>query len=187
CNVFRLVGKEMEHARVFVINSKNLSTGIGIQVLRAAQMARTGMDAQTIVSAIEEARKKVRASFVIDTLVYLQRGGRCNAVTALLAGALRLKPQISVVNGEMGVARKFRGNIEAVIRKYAGELENDLKAADPQRVFITHSGAPDQIVNSVYEYLQSLEHFEEILITQAGSVISSHCGPNTLGILFYER
>lgn len=187
CNVLRMVGEELEHAKVHVIDSMNLSTGIGLQVLRAAELAQTGKTAQEIVAAIEAERSKVRASFVVDTLVYLQRGGRCSAVTALLAGALKLKPQISVADGKMGVAKKFRGNIEVVTRKYVHELEEDLKAADPKRVFITHSGAPDTIVQSVYDYLEGLHHFEEILITQAGGVVSSHCGPNTLGVLFYEQ
>lgn len=186
CNVFRLAGQNMEHALVHVIDSMNLSTGIGLQVLRAAEMAADGKSAGEIVSAIEAAREKVRASFVVDTLVYLQRGGRCSAVTALLAGALKLKPQISVAEGKMGVAKKFRGNIETVTKKYVKDMETELKSADKKRVFITHSGCPRHVVEAVRSYLESLDYFEEIIETTAGSVISSHCGPNTLGVLFYE-
>lgn len=186
CNVFRLAGEEMKHAKVHVINSANLSTGIGLQVLKAAELAAEGKEAGQIVSEIMQARGRVRASFVVDTLVYLQRGGRCSAVTALLAGALKLKPQISVLDGKMGVARKYRGTVQAVTKKYVKDLEEDLKRADKSRVFITHSGSPEDVVEEVRAYLLSLNHFDEVLVTKAGSVISSHCGPNTLGVLFYE-
>lgn len=186
CNVFRLAGEEMKHAKVHVIDSANLSTGIGLQVLRAAELAADGKAADQIVSEIMQARSKVRASFVVDTLVYLQRGGRCSAVTALLAGALKLKPQISVVDGKMDVAKKYRGSIRAVTKKYVKDQEEDLIRADKSRVFITHSGCPEDVVEEVRAYLLSLNHFDEILVTKAGSVISSHCGPNTLGVLFYE-
>jgi DegV family protein with EDD domain len=187
CNVVRLVAQEMGYENLYVIDSMNLSTGIGLQVLRAAEMASQGMTAQEIVSRIEQTREKVRASFVIDTLTYLHRGGRCSAMTALAAGMLKLKPRISVIGGKMDVTKKYRGNIGAVIKKYVGDLEEDLKKADPARVFITHSGCSEEVVSQVREYLEGLHHFQEIYVTHAGSVISSHCGPNTLGVLFYEQ
>lgn len=187
CNVVRLVAEDMGYTKLFVIDSRNLSTGIGLQVLRAAELAEQGLGAAEIVSQIESQRDKVRASFVIDTLTYLHRGGRCSAMTALVAGALKLKPRISVIDGKMDVTKKYRGNIQAVIQKYVKDLEEDLKNADDTRVFITHSGCSDEIVAKVREYLESLHHFQEIHVTLAGSVISSHCGPNTLGVLFYAR
>lgn len=187
CNIVRLVAKDMGYENLYVIDSMSLSTGIGLQVLRAAELAAQGMEAKEIVDKIEKLRPQVRASFVIDTLTYLHRGGRCSAMTALVAGALKLKPRISVINGKMDVTKKYRGNISAVIKKYAKDLEEDLKRADATRVFITHSGCSDEIVAQVYSYLESLHHFKEIHVTLAGSVISSHCGPNTLGVLFYAR
>lgn len=187
CNVIRLVAEDMGYDNMYVIDSMNLSTGIGLQVLRAAELAAQGWQAKDIVEHMEGLREKVRASFVIDTLTYLYRGGRCNAMTALVAGALKLKPQISVINGKMDVTKKFRGNISVVIKKYVAEMEEDLKKADETRVFITHSGCSDEIVKQVYDYLEGLHHFKEIQVTLAGSVISSHCGPNTLGVLFYEK
>lgn len=186
CNVVRLVAQDMEYDNVYVINSMNLSSGIGLQILRAAELAEKGWEAKDIVAHIEAERGKVRASFVIDTLTYLHRGGRCSAMTALVAGALKLKPRISVIDGKMDVTKKYRGNINAVIKKYASDLEEDLKKADPTRVFITHSGCSDETVKQVYEYLEGLHYFKEIDVTLAGGVISSHCGPNTLGVLFYE-
>lgn len=187
CNVIRLVAEDMGYDNLYVIDSQNLSTGIGLQVIRAAELAAAGWKARDIVDYMEDIRSKVRASFVIDTLTYLHRGGRCSAMTALVGGALKIKPRISVIDGAMDATKKYRGNISAVIKKYAADLEEDLLKADETRVFITHSGCSDEIVKQVYDYLTGLNRFQEILITQAGSVISSHCGPNTLGILFYEQ
>jgi len=187
CQVARLAAEDLEYENIHVINSMNLSTGIGLQVLRAAEMALDGADAQTIVKSIEDARSKVRASFVVDTLTYLHRGGRCSAVTALIGNVLALKPEISVTDGKMGVTKKYRGKQNAVIQKYAADLKQKLLAADQRRVFITHSGVKDEVLETIYSFIKELDYFENIEITRAGGVISSHCGPNTLGILYYEK
>lgn len=185
CNVMRLTLEEMEADSYYIIDSRNLSTGIGLQVLRAAQMALDGVAPETIVKRIEDARDNVQASFVIDTLTYLARGGRCTQVTALLANTLHLKPMIEVKNGEMGVAKKYRGSIEKAVSHYVDDLKTELLLADPAYVFITHSGCDKAIVDMVRQKLMDLNHFEEIYETRAGGVISSHCGPNTLGVLYY--
>lgn len=187
CQVVRLVAEDMEYENLYVVDSQNLSTGIGLQVIRAAELAADGWKAADIVDYMEDIRGKVRSSFVIDTLTYLHRGGRCNAMTAIVGGALKIKPRISVMDGAMDATKKYRGNISGVIKKYVADLEEELKNADETRVFITHSGCSDEIVKQVYDYLEGLNHFKEILVTHAGSVISSHCGPNTLGVLFYEQ
>ncbi len=186
CNVIRLAAAELEYDRVFVVDSMNLSTGIGLQLLRAADLIEQGKTAEEIVSLIEDAREKVRSSFVVDTLTYLARGGRCTAVTALLANTLQLKPRIEVRSGKMGVGQKYRGNYKKVIMKYAQEMTDDLLKSDPKRVFVTYSKMDPEICNMVADYVRSLNYFDEVLLTQAGGVISSHCGPNTLGILYYE-
>lgn len=187
CNVMRMAAEELHTDRVFVIDSMNLSTGIGLQVLRAAEMAEAGSSAEEIVSAVEAARDKVRASFVVDTLTYLARGGRCSSVTALLANTLKLKPRIEVKDGKMGVDKKYRGALDKVILKYTKDMEAELLKADEKRVFITHSGCDKAVVEKVRAYLEGLGKFEEILETRAGGVISSHCGPGTLGVLFYVK
>lgn len=186
CNVMRLVGEECESGRLFVINSQNLSTGIGLQALKAAEMAEQGMDAEEIVHTLEDMRSKVSASFVVDTLTYLARGGRCSGATALLANTLKLHPCIQVINGKMEVGKKYRGSLEKALMHYAKDLEEDLKHADSSRVFITHSGVEQELVQQLIGYLESFDRFKEIHVTTAGGVISSHCGPGTLGILFYE-
>lgn len=187
CNVIRLLCEEMSYEKIHIIDSMNLSTGIGLQVLYAAKLANEGKSAQEIVASVNARRKQVRASFVVDTLTYLARGGRCNAVTALLANTLKLKPEIVVTDGEMGVSKKYRGKQDSVIMKYATDLKPALLHADQSCVFITHSGCNDELLEKVKVYLESLSYFEQIYITRAGGVISSHCGPGTLGILFYEN
>lgn len=187
CNVIRLIGSDEDYSRLYVVDSANLSTGIGLQVLYAARLAAEGKSALEIVEQLESRRDKVRASFVVETLTYLARGGRCNSVTALLGNALSLKPEIVVEDGAMKVAKKYRGKQSSVILKYAKDMEEALKKADPSCVFITHSGCSSEITDSVKNYLEGLNHFEHIYITRAGGVISSHCGPGTLGVLFYAE
>lgn len=187
CNVMRLVGQDHPNGRLFVVDSRNLSTGIGLQVLRAAELAEQGVSAEEIVSAVEQEREKVRASFVVDTLTYLARGGRCSGATALVATTLKLHPCIQVVEGKMIVGKKYHGSVEKALLRYEKDLEEELLRADPRRVFITHSGTAPEVVATIRKCLEELTYFQEIHETIAGGVISSHCGPGTLGILFYEK
>lgn len=186
CQVMRLAAQEAGCRESYVIDSQNLSTGMGLQVLRAAELAQQGLPAAEIAARIEADRSKVRASFVVDTLTYLQRGGRCNAVTALLGNALHLKPKITVEDGKMGVSKKYRGTQSRVVADYVADLKPQLLQADPRRVFITHSGVAPEILAATQDALEQLHYFEQIHITRAGGVISSHCGPGTLGVLFYD-
>ena len=187
-NVMRLAAEESEASDlVTVIDSANLSTGIGLLVIEAAIMAGKGQSAAEITAAIEVLKPKVRASFVVDTLTYLYRGGRCNAVSAMAGGVLRLHPKIVVENGAMDASKKYRGKINSVIMSYVKDMEEDLKSARPERIFITHSGCDRDTVNAVRSYLESFGIFHEILETRAGGVVSSHCGPGTLGVLFIAK
>lgn len=187
-NVIRMAAEELEaEDRVAVIDSRNLSTGIGLLVVEAAIMAGDGKTCREIEDRIMDLIPRVRASFVVDTLVYLHRGGRCSAVSALVGGALALHPMIVVKDGKMGAAKKYRGKMEKVINSYVHDLENSLKNARTDRVFITHSQCDEKIVEGVRAYLEGLNLFKEILETRAGGVVSSHCGPGTLGVLFIEK
>ena len=186
-NVMRLAAEELEASDlVTVVDSANLSTGIGLLVIEAAIMAEKGQSAAEITATIESLKPNVRASFVVDTLTYLYRGGRCNAVSAMAGGVLRLHPKIVVENGAMDASKKYRGKINSVIMSYVKDMEEDLKSARPERVFITHSGCDRTTVDAVRSYLESLGIFHEILETRAG-VVSSHCGPGTLGVLFIAK
>ena len=185
--VMRLAAAELgAEDRVHVVDSQSLSTGVGLLVIEAALMARQGKSAADILTAVEALRPKVRASFVVDTLTYLHRGGRCSGLAAMMGGALRLHPRISVENGKMQPGKKYRGSMDRVIRQYVTDMRDDLLAAKADRVFITHSGCPDGQVAEVRAWLEELHHFDAIHVTRAGGVISSHCGPGTLGVLFID-
>lgn len=189
CSVFKVAAEDVDYSdHVFVVDSRNLSTGIGLTILKAAAMVEEGgMTAAEIWLEVQKIIPNVRASFVVDTLLYLYRGGRCSAVSALAAAALGIKPKIVVADGKMGVGAKYRGKIDAVIKKYVKDLEPMLKRADKDAVFITHSGVSNEIAGFVREELASMKRFDNIYITRAGGVISSHCGPGTLGVLFIEN
>ncbi|WP_026520367.1 DegV family protein [Butyrivibrio sp. FCS006] len=172
---------------IHVINSKNLSTGIGLLIIEAAQMAESGKSAAEITDNIEKLIPRVRASFVVETLTYLYRGGRCSGVAAYFGNALKLHPRIAVVDGGMRPENKYRGFPQKYISDYVKDMEDALKSAKPERVFITHSGCSPELVIMVKDYLTKMERFGEILETRAGSVVSSHCGPGTLGVLFIDK
>lgn len=187
-NVMKMAIQELNaEDKMTVIDSANLSTGIGHLVIQAAVMANEGKSVKEIVQEIERLKPLVRASFVVDTLVYLHRGGRCSGLAAMAGGVLKLHPKISVVNGVMGAGKKYRGKIDKVIMAYAQDMEAELKNAKPDRVFITHSSCKDETIDAVRDYLKSLNIFKEIHVTRAGGVISSHCGPGTLGVLFISK
>ena len=184
-NIMRMAAEQLEAENsIHVIDSQNLSTGIGLLVVEAAAMAKADRTAKEIVQRMEELIPRVRASFVVDTLVYLHRGGRCSGLAAMAGGALKLHPRIQVIDGAMQSGKKYRGSLDRVILSYVKDMEEDLKAADRTRVFITHSGCDREIVEQVRQYLKGLDVFSEIWETRAGGVVSSHCGPGTLGVLF---
>jgi len=183
-NVLCMAAEQTNPSLVHVIDSKNLSTGVALQVIAAAEMAQQGASAREITDAVAAMQDQVRASFVVDTLTYLHRGGRCSSVAALMGGALKLHPRIGVADGKMSTGKKYRGRMDRVIRDYVADLEGELLHARREHVFITHSGCSDDTIAAVYGMLENLHHFHEIHVTRAGGVISSHCGPGTLGVLF---
>ena len=186
-NVMRLAAEEMEmEERVHIIDSRNLSTGIGVLMLEAATMVQQGLPVTEIVENIHKMIPKVKVSFIVDTLSYLHRGGRCSGVAAFSGSVLSIHPKIVVSDGKMMPTKKYRGKMSKVVLNYVKELEEELKSAKKDRVFITHSGCEESILKEVQKYIESLGQFEEILVTRAGGVISSHCGPGTLGILYLQ-
>lgn len=187
-NVMRMAVEELNaQERIHIIDSDNLSTGGGLLAIEASIMANEGKNGIEIVKNIEQLKPFVRASFIVDTLTFLHRGGRCSGIAALAGGALKLHPKIIVENGAMKPDKKYRGKMNSVILSYVKDLESHMKNARNDRVFITHSGCDQEVIQSVYQYLKTLDHFNEIFITRAGGVISSHCGPGTLGVLFIEN
>ncbi len=184
-NVMRLAAEEIEaEDKITVIDSMNLSTGIGLLVCKCAEFVAEGMTRAETVEKIEALRPYVRASFVVDTLTYLHRGGRCSGVAAFAGSALKLHPRIEVVDGNMQPAKKYRGKYSKVVLDYVKDMEEAMMHADPTRVFITFTGVAKEIEDSVREYVESLNKFNEICITNAGGTVASHCGYGTLGVLF---
>ncbi|SHI15812.1 EDD domain protein, DegV family [Sporobacter termitidis DSM 10068] len=177
-----------EFDNIYVVDTLNLSTGSGHLVLDAAIMAQNGAAPAQIVEKINALAPKVEASFVIDTLKYLYKGGRCSGVAALGANVLKLKPCIEVVGGKMDVGKKYRGNFDKVILQYVADRLKDRDDVDYRRIFVTHpSGVPKEVCDAVIKAVRSFGPFEEIIESQAGCAISNHCGPVCLGILFYRK
>jgi DegV family protein with EDD domain len=176
-----------EFENVYVVDAKNLSTGSGLLVLAAAEMAQEGLEAQQIVEKLNDLADRVDASFVVDNLEYLVKGGRCSALAAFGANLLQLKPCISVKNGAMGVGKKYRGKFEKVLLTYVADRLADAEDICLDRVFVTHAGCDPKVVESVAEAVKNTLPFREILVTQAGCTVSSHCGANTLGVLFIRK
>lgn len=181
----KLAASEFEN--VYVIDTQNLSTGGGLLVVKAAELAEGGMEAEEIASTCTEHAKCVDASFVIDSLEFLHKGGRCSAVAAFGANLLQLKPCIVVRNGKMGVSKKYRGKFGEVLKKYVAEQIGDASDIDLDRIFVTHAGCDAAIVDACVALVKELAPFKDVQVTRAGCTISSHCGKNTLGVLFFRK
>ena len=172
---------------VYPVDSRNLSTGSGHIVVEAAEMAESGASPEEIVSAMKELTEKVEASFFIEKLDYLRRGGRCSALTALGANLLSLHPCIEVKDGKMGVGKKYRGNMEKVAEQYVRDRLEGRTDIQTDRIFVTHSPSDRELVEFVKAEIPKYMKFDEIIETDAGCTVSSHCGPNTIGILFKRK
>lgn len=177
-----LAAQELEH--VYVVDSQNLSSGQGHVVLAAAQAAREGKTAQEIIPMLEDLIPRVEASFILDRLDYMVKGGRCSAVAMLGANLLQLKPCIEVKNGAMGVVKKYRGSFEKCLKAYVKDRLEGREDILPGRIFITHPACTPEMVELVRGEIDRYAKFDAVTETHAGCTVSSHCGPNTLGVLF---
>ena len=175
--------------KLYPIDSCNLSSGTGLLVIEAAKRIAQGMPANQIQKEISELTGKVESSFIIDTLKFLHAGGRCSSVAALGANLLKLKPCIEVNNtdGSMKVGKKYRGDYDKVLLQYVNDRIKGRTDIQDDNVFITHSGVSDDKLSLVKNELSKLHNFKNIHITKASCTISSHCGPNTLGLLFIKK
>lgn len=180
-----LAAKEFEN--VYVVDSMNLSTGHGLVVVEAVKMAENGEKPEKIYEALNDLVPRVEASFVLDRLDYMVKGGRCSAVAALGASLLQLKPCIEVVDGKMGVCKKYRGSYEKALGNYVKDRLQDRENIDTERIFVTHTETPDTVVDSVKAKVNEYKTFDIVDETVAGCTVSCHCGPNTLGILFVRK
>ena len=171
---------------LYPVDSCNLSSGSGHLVIEAANMIRQGMEAPDIVRELKQLVPKCHASFVIDKLDYLRAGGRCSALAMFGANLLQIKPSIYVNNkdGSMTVGKKYRGKLEKVLVSYVHDKLAQYDHIRPDRIFITHAGIDPKYISVVREEVEKLNFFREIYIERASCTISSHCGPDTIGILF---
>lgn len=171
---------------VYVLDSLSLSTGGGLLVTYAVELSKKGLSAKEIFEKLEEKRKKVQASFTIDRLEYLHKGGRCSSVALLGANLLKLHPQVQLKNGAMMVNKKYRGRMAEVVKTY---IDDTLAEFEPDKklCFLTHSNSDPEIVESARQYLESKKIFDKIVEAHAGSTVTSHCGKNTLGILYFMK
>ena len=184
-NNARIAAEELDN--VYVIDTKNLSTGGGLLVIAAAEMLAQGLPAEEIVEKTNALVPNVDASFVIDSLEFLYKGGRCSALAMFGANLLKLKPCIAVKNGKMDVAKKYRGKFADVLKQYVAEQIGDGADIVLDRVFITHGGCDPDLAKEIAEQVRTLAPFKEVFITHAGCTVCSHCGPDTLGVLFIRK
>lgn len=171
---------------VFPIDSCNLSTGISLQIIEAGERIRAGMPAAEIAQAMKEIIPHCHASFILDTLEFMRAGGRCSTIVAVGANLLALKPCIEVDNsdGSMHVGKKYRGNLKKVLPQYVRDKLTQYDRIKRDHLFITYSSIDPSYVELVRQAVLDVMDFKEIHVTTASCTIASHCGPNTLGILF---
>lgn len=185
CSNALLAAESVGHVRV--VDSRSLSSGSGLLVIKAAELAQKGVSAEEIAQQLRAAIPRVEASFVIDTLEYLHKGGRCSSVAALGANLLHLKPCIEVSDGKMHVGRKYRGTLKKCLDQYMEDRLSGRSDIDTSRAFVTHTVQDPALVEHAMARVRQFVPFAELIETKAGGTISSHCGPGTLGVLFLRK
>jgi len=181
-----IAAQEMEG--VYVVDTANLSSGQGLTVVKAAELAQQGATAKEIVAACEDMLDRVEASFVVNNIEYLHKGGRCSSLAALGSNIFHIKPCIEVIKGKMLAAKKFRGRIARVIKNYVEDRLHDRTDIEPDRIFITHTRCDSEIIETVKALIRQFQPgIREILDTTAGATVTTHCGPETLGVLFVRK
>ena len=173
-----------EFSEVYVVDSRQLSTGIGLLVLDACDMAESGLDAKQIAERAVSRTADTKSSFIVDTLEFLYKGGRCSSLAYLGANLLQIKPCLEVKNGLIGVESKPMGRYRRCVAKYCEAIRQKATNPDPKRCFVTHTKMDEGIAEEVIETVKSWGIFDEVLETTAGCTVTTHCGANTIGILY---
>lgn len=181
-NAFRAV-KNIENA--YAIDSKSLSTGIGLLAIYARELADQGETPSVIAEKVQARAEKLQVSFVIERLDYLHKGGRCSSIALLGANLLKIRPSIILKDGSMSSDKKYRGSMEGVVAKYCRDTLETYNTPDLTHVFITYTTATEGMINEAKKALEE-KGFKEIFVTRAGGTIASHCGTHTLGILYFN-
>ena len=184
-NNARLAAEEFENVRV--IDSKNLSTGHGHVVLEACKLAKTAKDLDAMQAELDELTSRVDASFLLDRLDYMVKGGRCSLVAALGANLLKLKPCIEVVDNKMIVAKKYRGSMAKCMDRYVRDRLENSENILPERIFVTHSPVAKEVNQAAHNAIRDCMHFDHVYDTNAGCTISCHCGEGCQGVLYIRK
>ncbi len=185
CSCQNAINASKDFKDVYVIDSKSLSTGIGLLALYAKELADSGVKPNEIAKKVESRVESLQVSFVIERLDYLYKGGRCNSLQFFGANLLKLRPRIVVNGGKMSADKKYRGAMEKVVTKYCEDTLSEFNTPDLERVFITYTTATPQMVEAARTAVTNAG-FKNIYETHAGCTIASHCGGNTLGILYFN-
>ena len=173
--------------RVYVVDTRQLSTGQGLLALKACDLLQEGKTVDEVYNTVLSLTDKVQTSFVVDTVDYLYKGGRCTAAAAVVSKILKIHPAIFMDNGKLVVRKKYMGNLKRCIGAYVDDLAVDFPDYDDTRVFITHSHCSDDIVELIKEKVKEKFSFKDIEVTTAGCVVTSHCGQGTLGVLYIKK
>ena len=176
-----------EYDNVRVVDSNNLSTGHGLVVLKACELAATCESLDALQQAVADYTGKIEASFVLDQLKYMVKGGRCSAAAALGANLLNLKPCIEVKDGKMSVVKKYRGSYDKCLVNYIKDRLEGREDLMNDLIFITYTEVSDATLDTVKQAVDTYGSFEQVAITTAGCTVSCHCGPATLGVLFVRK
>ncbi len=180
-----LAASEFDNVRV--VDSRNLSTAQGLLVLKACELAKTASSLDELKKALDAFTDKLEASFVVDKLDYLAKGGRCSSATALGANLLNLKPCIEVRDGKMIVGKKYRGSFSKCLAHYVKDRLEGREDIDESVLFLTYTEVSQEAYDAVREAIHTYGHFETVYETIAGCTVSCHCGPGTLGIIFARK
>ena len=181
----RLAAEDFDNVRV--VDSRNLSTGQGLVVLKACELAAKCEDLDSLKAELDAFTDNVEASFLLDRLEYMVKGGRCSAAAALGANLLSLKPCIEVKNGKMAVVKKYRGNYAKCLSTYVKDRLQDRDDLDRETLFVTRTPVTDECLSAVEAAVNACADFKNIYWTEAGCTVSCHCGPGTLGVLFVRK
>ena len=182
-----IASNEFPEGRIFVLDSGNLSTGTGLLILKMCKYRDEGKSAKEIFDLVSPLVTKVSAQFAVDTLEYLHKGGRCSGASKIFGTIFHIHPIIKLVDGGMIVYKKPRGAYKAALNELVNEIKGDYPNVDLDHVFVTHSGMDQNLINYLYEEVSKVVGQDHVYITRAGCVISSHCGPGTIGVLYIKK
>ena len=182
-----IASNEFPEGRIFVLDSGNLSTGTGLLILKMCKYRDEGKSAKEIFDLVSPLVTKVSAQFAVDTLEYLHKGGRCSGASKIFGTIFHIHPIIKLVDGGMIVYKKPRGAYKAALNELVNEIKGDYPNVDLDHVFVTHSGMDQNLINYLYEEVSKVVGQDHVYITRAGCVISSHCGPGTISVLYIKK